>query len=139
MWCRGLDELLFGRYRVSFGLVIPGTSLSVSHELTWLCISSFTVDWTPSCGEDSRTCTCPRFSPLSSTWSRVRFWPANIGEGRSFLGEVAIGIRLIGVPMAGNDGLACVAGGRHAFESLSPRICRPSLRGLNCTEVEFII
>lgn len=68
-----------------------------------------------------------------------------MGEGRSFLGEVAIDIRLTGVPMAGNDGLACVAGDRHAFESFSPRIRRPSLIGLNCTEctdcteVEFIM
>ena len=62
-----------------------------------------------------------------------------MGEGRSFLGEVAIDIRLTGVPMAGNDGLACVAGDKHAFESFSPRIRRPSLMGLNCTEVEFIM
>lgn len=65
-----------------------------------------------------------------------------MGEGRSFLGEVAIEIRLTGVPMAGNDGLACVAGDRHAFESFSPRIRRPSLIGLNCTdctEVELIM
>lgn len=65
-----------------------------------------------------------------------------MGEGRSFLGEGAIEIRLTGVLMAGNDGLAWVAGDRHAFESFSPRIRRPSLIGLNCTdctEVEFIV
>ena len=35
-----------------------------------------------------------------------------------------------------------MAGDRHAFESFSPRIRRPSLIGLNCTdctEVEFIM
>lgn len=78
------------------------------------------------------------FSSVSSTWSLVRFWPANIGEGSSFRGEVAIDVRFTGVLMTGKECLVC-AGDMHALESFSPRIRRPSLTGLNCTAVEFIV
>ena len=46
--------------------------------------------------------------------------------------------RFMGVPMAGNGDLVW-AGDRHALESFSPRIRRPSLTGLDCTAVEFMM
>lgn len=106
------------------------------HKRTWLCIS-FTGDCT-GIGESSRSIAGSVFSSVSSTWSLVRFWPANIGEGSSFRGEVAIDVRFTGVLMTGKECLVC-AGDKHALESFSPRIRRPSLTGLNCTAVEFIV
>lgn len=61
-----------------------------------------------------------------------------MGEGRSFLGEVAMDVRLMGVPIPGNGALVW-AGDRVALGSFSPRMRRPSFTGLHCTEAEFIV
>lgn len=46
-------------------------------------------------------CTSALFKSVSSTCSLVRFWPAKIGDGSSFLGDVtANSARLTGLPVA---------------------------------------
>lgn len=65
-----------------------------------------------------------------------------MGEGKSFLGEaVENNVRLTGVTATAGM-RACLlwwAGDRHALESFSPRIRRPSLTGLNWIEAACIL
>lgn len=63
-----------------------------------------------------------------------------MGEGRSFLGEmVENSVRLTGVPATARACLPWWAGDRHALESFSPRIRRPSLTAVNWIEVVCIL
>lgn len=93
-----------------------------------LCL---TVDWELASCEPGGSCPRPVLTSTSSTCSLVRFWPAKMGEGSSFLGETFVkSVRLVGVPATESDCLLWWAGERHALVSFSPRIRRPSLAGL---------
>lgn len=63
-----------------------------------------------------------------------------MGEGRSFLGDALVKRdRLTGVPVTESECLLWWAGERHALESFSPRMRRPSLTGLNGIEVDCML
>lgn len=63
-----------------------------------------------------------------------------MGEGRSFLGDaVENRVRLTGVVATARFCLLGWAGERHALESFSPRMRRPSLIGLNGIDVACIV
>lgn len=94
------------------------------------------VDWEL---ESNESCPRPVLSSTSSTWSLVRFWPAKIGEGSSFLGEIfENNVRLVGVPATESDCLFWCAGDRHVLVSFSPKMRRPSLIGLKGIVVDCI-
>lgn len=98
------------------------------------------VGWELDSRESSGLCPRPVLISTSSTWSLVRFWPANMGDGSSFLGETLVNsVRLVGVPTAESDCLLWWAGERHVLVSFSPRIRRPSLIGLKGIVVGCIV